>query len=248
MNYEKLIKIGLTKNESIVYLTLLKIGTSKTGNILKSSNINSGKIYEILESLKQKGLASETIIDNIKYFTGAPPKQLSQYIEIKKNAILEEEQIVNHMIPQLSMIRKEKLENKKILIYSGFKGIITAAEEALENTRPKEEILSLGISDINAKYQRYWIKWEKMRQLKNIRARYILSQKGAIYDDIKKEKNVQTKILALNTPVGIDIYGTDKILIIQYQEPASCTLIYDENTATSFKSFFEVLWKVAKNP
>ena len=45
-------KIGLTKNESIVYTTLLKLGISKTGEILKKSGLNSGKIYEILESLK----------------------------------------------------------------------------------------------------------------------------------------------------------------------------------------------------
>ena len=46
--------IGLTHNESIVYLTLIKEGTSKSGEILKNSGLNSGKIYEILESLKKK--------------------------------------------------------------------------------------------------------------------------------------------------------------------------------------------------
>ena len=56
--------IGLTHNESIVYLSLLKRGTSKSGDILNASGINSGKIYEILESLKRKGLASESIINN----------------------------------------------------------------------------------------------------------------------------------------------------------------------------------------
>ena len=49
MKLELLEKIGLTRNESLVYITLLKLGTSKTGNILKQSNLNSGKIYEILE-------------------------------------------------------------------------------------------------------------------------------------------------------------------------------------------------------
>ena len=37
MELKLLEKIGLTHNESIVYLTLLQIGTSKTGAILKRS-------------------------------------------------------------------------------------------------------------------------------------------------------------------------------------------------------------------
>ena len=52
MNAKILEEIGLTRNESLVYLALSKIGTSKTGEILKESGLNSGKIYEILESLK----------------------------------------------------------------------------------------------------------------------------------------------------------------------------------------------------
>jgi sugar-specific transcriptional regulator TrmB len=61
--------IGLTKNEGKVYLTLLKTGTSKTGNLLKNSGLNSGKIYEILDSLKRKGLISETELDGTRHFS-----------------------------------------------------------------------------------------------------------------------------------------------------------------------------------
>jgi sugar-specific transcriptional regulator TrmB len=238
--------IGLTKNESKVYLTLLKIGTAKSGNILQSSGLNSGKIYEILESLKEKGLISETVIDNKRNFTAAPPKQLISYIDKKRKELDDKEKTLKITIPQLEKLRSETLPQKKILTYIGFRGIITAAEEALENTSKGEEILSMGVSDINSKYQFYWNKWEKLRQQKRISARYILSEKGKIYNDLKKEKNIQTKILSLKTPVGVDIYGKDKVLILHYQEPVSCTLIYDEHTAQSFRQFFEPLWNIAK--
>lgn len=104
----------------------------------------------------------------------------------------------------------------------------------------------MGISDINAWSQKYWVKWERMREQKKISARYVLSEKGKIYSDLKKAKQVQIKLLKLDTPVGIDIYGKDKVLILHYQEPISCTLICDENTARTFKSYFEPLWKIAK--
>ena len=51
-------EIGLTRNEIKVYTSLLDLGESKTGEILKKSGLNSGKIYEILDSLQKKGLVS----------------------------------------------------------------------------------------------------------------------------------------------------------------------------------------------
>ena len=56
----------------------------------------------------------------------------------------------------------------------------------------------------------------------------------------------EVRILQGFTPVAIDVFGEDKVLILNYAEPCSCTLIYDHNTATSFKHFFEQLWKIAK--
>ena len=68
MDIKVLERIGLTRNESLVYLTLLRNGTSKTGEILKKSGLNSGKIYEILDSLEKKGMVSESSINNIKRY------------------------------------------------------------------------------------------------------------------------------------------------------------------------------------
>ncbi|MEK6825815.1 MAG: hypothetical protein AABY00_03440 [Nanoarchaeota archaeon] len=48
------------------------------------------------------------------------------------------------------------------------------------------------------------------------------------------------------TPVTVDIFGEDKVLILNYNEPTSCVMIYDKNTATAFRTFFYQLWKIAK--
>lgn len=246
MNTQSLEALGLTRNESITYMTLLKIGPSKTGELLKTSGLNSGKIYEILDSLKSKGLVSETINNNIKIFTAAPPQQLQTYLDQKKEQIAKQEEQVKTLIPELGKLRDTKLAQKRIVTYTGFRGIITAAEEALAQTPKGSEIISLGISDINDWSQNYWVKWERMREEKQIRARYILSEKGNIYKDLQQVRDMQVKFLELDTPVGIDIYGKDIILILHYQEPISVTMIHDEHTVTTFRSYFEVLWQTAK--
>ena len=76
MNEKILEEIGLTKGEIRVYLTLLKIGETTTGKIIEEAQISSGKIYEILDKLIKKGLASYVIKDKTKYFNAVSPNRI----------------------------------------------------------------------------------------------------------------------------------------------------------------------------
>lgn len=52
---EKLQKFGLTKYESLAYITLLKIGPSKATDVTKESGIPHTRVYDVLSSLHRKG-------------------------------------------------------------------------------------------------------------------------------------------------------------------------------------------------
>ncbi|AAL80248.1 transcriptional regulator [Pyrococcus furiosus DSM 3638] len=52
---QKLQKFGLTKYESLAYLTLLKLGPSKATDVTKESGIPHTRIYDVLSSLARKG-------------------------------------------------------------------------------------------------------------------------------------------------------------------------------------------------
>ena len=52
---EKLQKFGLTKYESLAYITLLKLGPSKATDITKESGIPHTRVYDVLSSLHRKG-------------------------------------------------------------------------------------------------------------------------------------------------------------------------------------------------
>jgi sugar-specific transcriptional regulator TrmB len=62
--------LGLTENEVKIYSALLKLGESTSGQIVKESDLRTGRLYNILESLKNKGFISEITKNNIKYFIG----------------------------------------------------------------------------------------------------------------------------------------------------------------------------------
>lgn len=246
MNVELLEKIGLTHNESLVYLTLIKLGTAKTGQILQASNLNSGKIYEILESLKGKGLVGESIINNVRYFSAAHPSQLLEYLKKKKEDIEKEEKEIKSFLPELERSREAYLDISKAITYTGLKGIKTAADEALDSMKTGEEILAMGVTEKKDKrFNIFWQGWTERRISKKIHAKHIFSDKSDYSNTFTKMSYTEVRILEGLTPVTIDVFG-DKVLILNYNEPFSCTMIYDKNTSASFKNFFHQLWKIAK--
>lgn len=52
---ERLQKFGLTKYESLAYISLLKLGPSKATDITKESGIPHTRVYDVLSSLHRKG-------------------------------------------------------------------------------------------------------------------------------------------------------------------------------------------------
>jgi sugar-specific transcriptional regulator TrmB len=240
-------RIGLTRNESIVYLTLLHLGTARAGNVVKYADLNSGKIYDILEGLKTKGLVSESVINSVRHFSAAPPLQLLDYLELKKKALQEEETMIAAALPQLEQIRAATFKEVKAVTYTGLRGIQTAADEALASMHPGEEMLAMGITgNKDEKFNTFWKRWQNKRIQKKMRARHLFSDEGEYYKRYEKYSYTKNKRLSGITPAAIDIFGHDKVLILNYTEPCSCILIYDENIATSFKQLFEQLWAIAK--
>ncbi len=246
MNTETLESLGLTHNEAIAYLTLSKIGNSKTGKLLSESGLNTGKIYEILDSLKRKGLVSETIIDNVKHFAAAPPDRLIEYIAKKKEALEQEEKIAKSLIPEIEKIRKSKLETSRIAIYTEFEGFKTAVNEATKTLKPKEEILAMGVrASKPEKFNQYWTQWANQTLSKN-HERVIFSDKGNFYNFKLKSKYSQIKFLESTTPNAITIFGKHTLLILQYDDPVRVIFINDETTISTFIAIFEQLWQVAR--
>ena len=92
MELSRIEELGLTKHEAIVYKALLELGETKTGAIVKTTNLHRVLIYDALESLIKKGLASYVIKENIKYFKAANPERILDFLK-------EKEEIANEIIP-----------------------------------------------------------------------------------------------------------------------------------------------------
>ncbi|MBI4450337.1 hypothetical protein HY642_00035 [Candidatus Woesearchaeota archaeon] len=247
MPYEKLLEeLGLTKGEITVYLTLLKLGQTTTGKIIQEAGISAGKIYDILEKLIRKGLASYIVKEKTKYFSAAPPARILDYLREKEQKLKTHEEEMQKVLPELEALRKAVEVKYEAVIYKGFRGIQTAAYEALNAMKPGGEVLAMGLISRKEKaYNIMWQKWHQERVKRKLRCRVIFSERGSEYYLLfKKMPLTEVRVLGSVTPAAVDVMG-NKTLFFTYLEP-SCLLVTSDEISKSFTEFFCTLWKVAK--
>src|SRR3989338_6189543 len=105
-------RIGLTKNQAIVYVSLLKLGSSKVQNIIKESGLHRSRVYDCLENLEQLGFVSFVVKDFKKYFQAVKPDKLLDYLDEQKEAI-------KQLIPYLKKLEGMQKEEINASIYKG---------------------------------------------------------------------------------------------------------------------------------
>ena len=246
MNERFLEDIGLTKGEIRVYLTLLQIGETTTGKIVDEAQISSGKIYEILEKLIKKGLASFVIKEKTKYFVAASPKRIFDFIYARERDLQDKKSAFMKELPHLLALENVKKKEHEVRLFEGFKGVQTIIFEALAALTPKDEILGMGIlSKKPRQLNLLWPKWHKQRIKRRIPCRVIFSERGTSYYNLfKKMRYTKIRTIDWLTPAAADVMG-DRVLIFTHGDSPSCLSIKHPDIVQSFTTFFETLWKQA---
>ncbi len=247
MAYEALLEeIGLTRGEITVYLTLLKLGETTTGKIIEAAGISSGKIYEILEKLAKKGLVSYIIREKTKHFAAADPSRILDYMAEREKALKTQEDELKKILPQLKGLQVSIEKKYQATIHKGFRGIQTAAYEALRAMKTGDEVLAMGLISRKEKaYNLLWQAWHKERIKKKIKCKVIFSDRGSEhYAKFLKMPYTEVRVIEGLTPAAVDIMA-DKVMIFTHIEP-SCLVITSEEIKQSFTQFFNTLWKIAR--
>ncbi|MEE9525383.1 MAG: helix-turn-helix domain-containing protein, partial [Candidatus Woesearchaeota archaeon] len=120
MIQETLKKVGLTTQESRVYLKLLTLQEARTGLLCKETKIASSNIYKILDSLIKKGLVSYRVQNNIKVFMPSSPEALNELFLKKEKKLEQERKEINQAIAKL---KTKKITSPPESNYKYFEGI-----------------------------------------------------------------------------------------------------------------------------
>jgi sugar-specific transcriptional regulator TrmB len=248
MDIEALEKIGLTQSEIKVYISMLKLGIAKSGEILKESKMNSGRIYEIFESLKKKGLIGESIINNIRHFSASAPENLVEYVDKKRKILDEKEKLIKQIIPQLNNLSKSQAAGTKSLVYTGLNGMKIMAEDLLRKLEKGDTIYTLSVTgNKNEGINNFWSEFNLRSGSKGIKNKFLFQEGSSeFYKLLKKREGNEIRLTTLSANIPIAVYGKDNVVISNYDDPLTVILIINKEIADSFIEVFNQFWKKAK--
>ncbi len=239
--YKKTLEgIGLTPGEVKVYSALIELGESTTGKIISHSKLSSGKIYEILDKLIHKGLATFILKEKTKYFSATDPNKILEYVDDKKKAIEEKREEIKNILPDLIRLNDSKKQDYRAVIYKGLEGVKTATFESLNELEPGEFFLNIGASEKRSPaIALMWHQFEALRNKKRVKIKFLVSP-DANFKDYKtiKKKDIRTALIAGKVPISV---AKRSVLIYNFTE-LSVIKITNQDVADSFKDFFNVLW------
>lgn len=234
-NKEVLKQIGLTDNESDVYLILLNLGESLASNIAKKTKISRPHIYDNLNKLVEKGLVAYIIKNNKKYFKPVNPEKLLNYLK-------EKELLLKDILPNLNELFQPLKNRPQIRILEGHEGLKTILNDIIKNAK---EISVFGASDRIRNYLpkhlvNYYL---NQREKKKIIARQLYAEgTGVLQSKVSIFKRLPKEFASPSTTL---IYG-NKVVIWVWSETPITLEIESEEVSRSYKNHFELMWKTVK--
>lgn len=236
---QQLKQFGLHKTEIAIYLHLLEEGLSTPPQIAKGTGIARTNCYNVLESLREKGLIEVQSQGKRKAYLASDPEALLKNLELKKAA-------VERLLPDLRALHTIQKNKPKIRFYDGWEQVKQIYWETLQ----AEEIFALGslshISDIQEAFLNTYVQGIKTR---GIVFHDILPQSSA--EQVGKQwKQILKGFYDYQVvPSNFDEFETDiliwddNIAIVALEKPIFGTVITNPPLAKTFRTMFALMQK-----
>lgn len=224
---------GLDGNEAKIYTTLLKLGPSTAMVLSRQTKIERTLVYRTLDKLMERGLASYTVENGTKNFAATSPEKLLLQLKEKEDGL-------KRLLPYLrEMASSEKRTEPAIEIYRGPNGVKTLVRDIL---KLKKDYVAF-VRDKPTELKLFFETFMKTIEREGVHER-VLVKAGT---KIQKSKNTQVRHLPneyqYHTTTGI---CGNMVGIILWSEPFLAIKIESRELADTYRSYFELLWKVAK--
>jgi len=240
MNKSILKELGLTTNETKVYLTLLKTGSISVNEIAEKSGLHRQAVYDALDRLLEKGFVSFVIKNNKKHFQGISPEKILDYLKEKEDKF-------KSILPSLINLTKLPREDTFVEFFKGKDIVRTVYRDIIKEFQRKQgEVLISGVDE------RKFIEEDKIAleqhllRLRKLKCRErVLIKEGDTYFVKGKQTEYKWILEESFNPTPIYVYA-NKLTTIIWGNPNYAIIIENKNLADAYRKQFNMLWQIAK--
>ena len=235
MHLPSLIKLGLSDAESLIYLTVLKIGNATVKDLAKDSGFHRTNIYDVLEKLKEKGLITYYKEGKTTIYKAADPENLY--------ALVREKQLfLDSLMPDLKKLQELRMESIEVEVFKGNEGMKASWRDMIKE---RKTILGFGVRGQLRQYLPEFAQ-QFLRDLKRHKIKYygiyVRGEKEPPYGFYTDVRYVPKE---MSSPVATFIYS-DKVNINIWEPTLIAIVIKSKEVAESYKKHFELLWDIAQ--
>lgn len=239
MLQQDLKKFGFPKNLAKVYIALYKKGESKARDIIEETGLHRNIVYNNLDKLIDKNLATKKKEGHVKVFQALNPERVRE--EIKRK-----EELADSIVEKLKTIREP--QEQSVVIREGVEELKEKLFELYEQMEADETWKTLGMSGI---WFENILSNEEHEELIALQEENKFNRKVATPEVIEAEKEHQNKLPDLNQHEILPEFTSreneihileDKVINTILVEPYTIMEISNPKVVESYNNFFERLW------
>lgn len=246
MYQEILQKSGLSLNESKVYEALLYLGEANTNKISIKAKVHRRNVYDSLNKLIEKGLASETFVKGERFFKAINPNRLKEIIKEKEEAL-------DKFLPEMSKLHQAVEPKAEAYFFKGVEGFKNYLQLILEQ---KQTVHFIGAKAfwLDPRLKNYLRHFDKERKKLGIKFMHLFDH------EIKKEKPNILELVGkpykflpkkYSSQTAVDVFGDYVVTFVGvspgklHEEPLQFVL-KSKMLADGYRKFFQFMWDNCK--
>lgn len=248
MYSKELQHLGLSEKEAKVYLASLELGPETAQNLAKKAAINRPTAYVQIESLKQRGLMSETQKGKKTLYSAESPRQLSSLLNSLEKELAYKKSEIHKVLPALTQLFESAGERPKVRFYEGEEGIRAVEEDFLrvKNKKIQGFVNMDRLRELFPNHSDY----SKRRIAKKIRSQVIYTQKGGALPAMSDPAKLREAryITPDKFPISADITIYDnKVALVPYKVNPIVAIIENNEIADTMRALFFLIWIYLSN-
>lgn len=240
MNIEsQLQKIGLTEKEASLYMAGLETGPATLQQLVDVSGLKRATVYDVIASLKEKGLMKTVARGKRKVYIAEEPHNLFSLLKQK-------ETVLHSILGNLLALQNSAADKPSVRIYQGIGGVKEIYEDTLKKRQPILGVLSSKLPD--PRLTGYWSNEYIQRRVKTGSPIRLIAPNVPYYQKLHETDryNLRETILthadALPFKNEIYLYGDKVAFLTQDADNSLGLLIESKDVHETMKLLLEHMW------
>lgn len=242
MYLDLLQQLGLSKNESQIYETLLRAGELSASNIAVRAKVHRRNVYDAIHRLLRKGLVYEIIEKRESRYRAVEPRKLMELVK-------EKEELVSRAMPGLEDLYTSVAHEQEVYIYRGLEGWKNYMRDIIRVGEEFHCIAGKG-AWMDERITNFFPQFAKDAERKKITYNHLFDYEvKESTHDIVKYVGKKFKFLpkGYSAPASVDFFG-DRVNIVSnihlggIDEEVMFTVIVNQQIADAFRTWFRFMW------